>query len=112
MPATQFTLITGRSTKQGRSVHLGKEAQEYRDETSTLQMNLKDIEALGLQDGAAARVKSQYGSTVVRLKKSDIPEGIVFIAYGEVSNALIGPDTQGTGMPDSKGMKVEVEHYG
>ena len=112
MPETQFTLITGRSTKQGRSVHLGKEAQEYRDEISTLQMNLKDIEALGFQDGVQARVKSNYGSMVVKLKKSDIPQGIVFIPYGVVSNALIGPDTQATGMPDSKGIKVEVERSG
>jgi formylmethanofuran dehydrogenase subunit D len=28
-----------------------------------------------------------------------------------VSNALIGSDTQATGMPDSKGIKVEVERY-
>ncbi len=112
MPDTQFILITGRSTKQGKSVHLGKEAQEYRDEVSTLQMNLKDIEALGLQDGVQARVKSNYGSIVVTLKKTDIPQGIVFIPYGELSNALIGPDTQATGMPDSKGITVEVERHG
>lgn len=112
MAETQFVLITGRSTKQGKSVHFGKEAQEYRDEISTLQMNLKDIEALGLQDGAQVRVKSNYGSMVVKLKKWDIPQGIVFIPYGEVSNALIGSDTQATGMPDSKGIKVEVERHG
>lgn len=112
MAETQFILITGRSTKQGSSAHLGKEAQEYRDEISTLQMNLKDIEALGLQDGGQVRVASKYGSMVVKLKKWDIPQGLVFIPYGEPSNALIGPDTQSTGMPDSKGIKVEVERYG
>jgi len=109
---TQFILITGRSTKQGKTVHLGKQAQEYRDEISTLQMNLKDIEALGLQDGGQVKVASKYGSMVVKLKKWDIPQGIIFIPYGEVSNALIGSDTQATGMPDSKGIKVEVERYG
>lgn len=112
MAETQFILITGRSTKQGKSVHLGKEAQEYRDEISTLQMNLKDIEALGLQDGAQVRVTSNYGSMVATLKKWDIPQGVLFIPYGEVSNALIGSDTQSTGMPDSKGIAVEVERYG
>lgn len=112
MAETQFILITGRSTKQGKSLHLGKEAQEYREEVSTLQMNLKDIEALGLQDGAQVRVKSNYGSMVVKLKKTDIPQGIVFIPYGEPSNALIGSDTQATGMPDSKGITVEVERHG
>lgn len=111
MSETQFTLITGRSTKQGRSVHYGKEAQEYREEISTLQMSLKDIEALGLREGEQVRLCSKYGAAVVKLKKGDLPQGLLFIPYGEISNALIGPDTQGTGMPDSKGMKVEVERY-
>ncbi|MCZ7625450.1 MAG: formylmethanofuran dehydrogenase [Candidatus Methylomirabilota bacterium] len=112
MPDTQFVLITGRSTKQGKSLHLGKEAEEYREEVSTLQMNLKDMDALGLQDGGQAQVTSSYGSIVVKLKKTDIPQGIVFIPYGELSNALIGSDTQATGMPDSKGITVEVKRHG
>lgn len=111
MPETQFILITGRSTKQGSSAHLGKDAQEYRDEISTLQMNLKDMETVGLQDGGQVRVKSNYGSMVATVKKVDIPQGIVFIPYGELSNALIGPDTQATGMPDSKGITVEVGRH-
>jgi len=108
----RFTLITGRTTKQGRSVHLGKDAKEYQEEISTLQMNAKDIEALQLQDGGQVRLKTPHGSTVVKLKKGDIPQGLVFIAYGGFINALIGSDTQGTGMPNSKGIEVEVERYG
>ncbi len=108
----RFILITGRTTKQGRSVHLGKEAKEYQEEISTLQMNAKDIETLLLQDGDQVRVKTPYGSTVVKFKKGDIPQGLVFIAYGGLINALIGSDTQATGMPNSKGIEVEVERYG
>ncbi len=112
MPERRFTLITGRTTKQGRSIHLGKEAKEFLDEISTLQMNPKDIEALQLQEGGQVRLKTQHGSTVVKLKKGDIPQGLVFIAYGGFINALVGPDTQATGMPDTKGIEVEVERYG
>lgn len=111
MPEKRFTLITGRTTKQGRAIHLGKEAKEYVDEVSMLQMNLKDIEALGLKDGDQVRIKTPFGSTVVKFKKGDIPQGLVFIAYGGLINALIGPDTQGTGMPDFKGIEVEVERH-
>ena len=112
MSEKRFTLITGRTTKQGRSIHLGKEAKEYREEISTLQMNPKDIESLQLQDGDQVLVKTQYGSTVVKFKKGDIPQGLVFIAYGGFINALVGPDTQATGMPNTKGIEVEVERYG
>jgi formylmethanofuran dehydrogenase subunit D len=112
VPERRFTLITGRTTKQGRSIHLGKDAKEFLEETSTLQMNAKDIEALQLQDGGQVRLRTPHGSTVVKLKKGDIPQGLVFIAYGGLINALVGPDPQATGMPNSKGMEVEVERYG
>ena len=112
MSERRFTLITGRTTKQGRSIHLGKEAPEFLEEISTLQMNAKDIEALELQDGDQVRLKTPYGSTVVKFKKGDIPQGLVFIAYGGFINSLIGSDTQATGMPNSKGVEVEVERYG
>ena len=108
----RFTLITGRTTKQGRSVHLGKNAKEFQEEISTLQMNSKDIETLALQEGDQVRLKTRHGSTVLRFKKGDIPQGLVFIAYGGFVNALVGSDTQATGMPDTKGIEVEVERYG
>ena len=112
MSDRRFTLITGRTTKQGRSIHLGKEAKEFLDEISTLQMNQKDIEALQLKDGDQVRLKTRHGSTVVKFKKGDIPQGLVFIAYGGFINALVGSDTQATGMPNTKGIEVEVERYG
>jgi formylmethanofuran dehydrogenase subunit D len=49
---------------------------------------------------------------VVKFKKGDIPEGLVFIAYGGFVNALVGSDTQATGMPNTKGIEVEVERHG
>lgn len=112
MSGTRFTLITGRTTKQGRAIHLGKDAKEFVDEISTLQMNSKDIEALRLQEGDQVRLKTEHGSTVVKFKKGDIPQGLVFIAYGGFINSLVGADTQGTGMPNTKGIEVEVERYG
>ncbi|MBI3780766.1 MAG: formylmethanofuran dehydrogenase [candidate division NC10 bacterium] len=112
MSERRFTLITGRTTKQGRSIHLGKEATEYLEEISTLQMNPKDVEALQLKDGEQVRLKTPYGSTVVKFKKGDIPQGLIFVAYGGFINSLVGPDTQATGMPNTKGIEVEVERYG
>lgn len=112
MTEKRLILITGRTTKQGRSVHLGKDAKEFQEEVSTLQMNAKDIEALQLQEADQVRLKTPHGSTVVKFKKGDIPQGLVFIAYGGFINSLIGSDTQGTGMPNSKGIEVEVERYG
>jgi len=110
MVARSFILITGRSTKQGRTIHLGKDAKEYVDEISALEMNPADMERLGVGDGEAVRMSNAHGSVVLHCKKGTVPEGLLFAAYGSFVNRLVGPDTQGTGMPDSKGITVEVEH--
>lgn len=104
-----FVLITGRSTKQGRTIHLGKDAKEYIEEISTLEMNAADMQTLQLEDGDRVRLSTKHGSSVVRCKKGTIPPGLLFVAYGQFVNTLVGPDTQGTGMPDSKGFEVEVK---
>ncbi len=104
-----FVLITGRSTKQGRTIHLGKEAKEYIEEISTAEMNPADMEALQVKDGDRVQLSTKHGSTVVRCKKGTVPPGLLFVAYGKFVNTLVGPDTQGTGMPDSKGFQVEAK---
>jgi len=107
--ARPFILITGRTTKQGRTIHLGKEAKEYVEEISALEMNPADMEALKVKEGDRVRLRTDHGSSVVRCKKGTVPPGLLFIAYGQFVNALVGPDTQGTGMPNTKGIEVEVE---
>ena len=106
-----FILITGRSTPQGRTIHLGKNAKEYVAVVSALEMNADDMTGLGLGEGDAVRLASPHGHAVLRCKKGNLPPGLVFAAYGSFVNALIGPDTQGTGMPDSKGIEIEVEKH-
>ena len=39
----------------------------------------------------------------------DLPAGLLFIAYGPLSSALMGSETAGSGMPMSKNIEVEVE---
>jgi formylmethanofuran dehydrogenase subunit D len=106
--AKSFVLITGRSTKKGRTIHLGKEAKEYIEEISTAEMNPADMEALQVKEGDRVRLTTKHGSSVVRCKKGTEPPGLLFVAYGHFVNTLVGPDTQGTGMPDTKGFEVEV----
>jgi formylmethanofuran dehydrogenase subunit D len=38
----------------------------------------------------------------------ELPSGMLFIAYGPESSRLLSSETQGTGMPDSKGIEVEL----
>lgn len=107
--ARPLVLITGRSTTQGKSMHLGKESREFLDEVLGVQMNAQDMDRRGLLDGAEVRVHSAFGEMRGRARKADLPPGMVFIPYSFFCNQLIGSDTGGTGMPDSKGIRVEVE---
>lgn len=106
----KFVLITGRTSKQGRALHLGKDSPEYLEEVSALEMNERDMAEMGLRDGDEVRARTGESEVSLRCRRSDaLPRGLVFIPYGPPANALIGADTGGTGMPGAKGMVVEIE---
>ena len=111
MPETML-LIPGRSSKQGTSLNKGKLGDEYRDVTSTVEINADDMVRLGFNDGDKLRLKNHVGEAIVTCvskKATDLPEGMIFIAYGPTSSRLMEGDTAGSGMPLSKHLPVEVE---
>lgn len=111
MPET-LTLIAGRTAKQGTALNAGKLKDEYREVTSTGEMNVEDMARMGLSDGDRVRVSTAVGETVIRCvgrTSEDLPPGLMFIAYGPPSSQLMGSDTACSGMPISKNLQVEVE---
>ena len=107
-----MTLIGGRSSTQGTSLCAGKLGAEYENVSSTLEMNVDDMARLGLKDNDRVRVRSATGEIVVRCKgraAKDLPSGLLFIAYGPLSSALMDGDTAGSGMPLSKNIEVQIE---
>lgn len=113
--AETMTLIGGRSSRQGTSLCAGKLGAEYIEVSSTLEMNAEDMARLGLKDNDNVRLRSADGEIVVRCKgkpAKDLPAGLLFIAYGPLSSALMGSETAGSGMPMSKNIEVEVEVVG
>lgn len=106
-------LIPGRSNKQGTSLNAGKLKEEYQTVTSTIEMNEKDMERMGLSMGDTVRLSCATGQAVVTCGKprkiGDLPDGMIFIPYGPSSSELMESDTAGTGMPLSKHMMVDVE---
>jgi formylmethanofuran dehydrogenase subunit D len=110
--AETFILIPARSSKQGTALNVGKLGEEYREVTSTGEMNADDMERLGLADGDRVRLRNEHGEAVVRClarKPEDLPTGLIFLAYGPSSSQLMGDDTGGCGMPLSKSFEVTLE---
>ena len=111
MPET-FILIPGRTAKQGSGISEGKFSEGYISETTTLQVAPQDMQRLGLKDGDRVRLKSETGQVEVAVaasKGDELPPGLLFIGYGDLSSRLMGADTHGSGMPTSKGLDVELE---
>lgn len=108
-----FVLIAGRTSRQGCGISEGKlSSDNYREEITTLQMSPQDMRRLGLVDGDWVRVRSEFGAIevpVVAAKADELPPGVLFIAYGDLSSRLMGADTHGSGMPTSKGLDVTLE---
>ena len=104
-----FVFISGRSTNQGRYINIGKDTDEYRAMVSVLSMNAQDLAQLGLRPGMQVRVHSEWGESIFQCGQGDLPQGIVFALYGPPTSALVGGQTDGTGMPAQKGFEVEVE---
>lgn len=112
MPET-FILIPGRTSDQGCGISEGKFQEKYQIEINTLQVAPGDMQRLGIVDGDRVRLTGEQGQVVdVRVtpaKKDELPEGLLFIAYGDISSRMMHGDTHGSGMPTSKGMEVTLE---
>lgn len=105
----RFLLIPIRSNKQGQQLNVGKEEPEYLAIVNTLTMHAEDMKELGVANGATVRVRTEVGETTFQCKEANVPRGLLFVPYGPPTCQLMGGDTDGTGMPTSKGWDVEVE---
>ena len=107
-----FILIPGRTSRQGCGISQGKFTAEYQEETSRVQMAPADMERLGLEAGMRVRLRSSAGeaeAVVIPAKDGELPPGVLFIPYGDLSSRLMDSDTHGSGMPTSKGFEVRLE---
>jgi formylmethanofuran dehydrogenase subunit D len=107
-----FILIPGRTSRQGTSLNEGKFTDAYIEETGTLWMNPDDMTRLGLKTGDRVRLRTQQGQIELpcqAAKVGELPAGVLFLPYGDMSSRLMGGDTHGTGMPDSKSFDVVLE---
>lgn len=107
-----FILIPGRTSRQGTTLNEGKFTAGYVEETGTLLMNPDDMTRLALKNGDRARLRTRQGQVELpcqAAKAGELPPGVLFLPYGDASSRLMGGDTHGTGMPDSKSFDVELE---
>ena len=102
MPAETFILIPGRSARQGTTLNEGKFTAGYVEETSTLFMCPQDMKRLGLAGGDRVRLRSEQGQIELPCqpaKGGELPPGVLFLPYDDLSSRLMGGDTHGMANP-------------
>lgn len=107
-----FILIPGRTSEQGCGISEGKAGEKYQREINTLQLAQEDMERLTLSEGDRVRLTGEHGQIEIAVKtarQGELPPGLLFLPYGDMSSRMMGADTHGSGMPTSKGMDVELE---
>lgn len=111
MARLRVSLITGRTVDQGRWKELGKLSREYMESVAICEIDPDDLKKLGLREGENVRVKTRFGSVILKAKKSKRRPhpGVVFIPYGPWASLVVDPETDGTGMPSLKGVDAEIE---
>lgn len=107
----QVTLLTGRSLGQGRAKEQGKLSEMYLESVACCEVQAEDLQNIGLEYGDNIRVSSNHGSVVVKAvaPTQPLPRGVVFMPYSIWATQVLGPETDGTGMPTYKGVPCTVE---
>ena len=109
MAGRRFILIPGRTNKQGQQLNVGKDHAEYLAIVNTLTVHPDDMKELGVAAGGSVRLRTETGEATFQCKEGNIPRGMLFVPYGPPTCKLMAGETDGTGMPTSKGWDVEVE---
>ena len=102
-------LNTGRTVPQGASVE-HKGADLYRTIASSCFLNPVDMMILGIESGDRVRVTTPAGHIVLTARPAEgVARDEIFVAIGPYANHIISSETHGTGMPDFKSQRVDVE---
>ena len=109
MQGRRFIMNSGRSTKQGQQINVGKDSAEYQAIVSTMNMHPEDMKEAGIVSGGTVRVRSEFGEATFTCVEGKVPQGMIFCPYGPPTCRVMGNYTDGTGMPTSKGWEVEIE---
>jgi formylmethanofuran dehydrogenase subunit D len=109
MTERRFTLHSIRTSKQGQQINVGKDNAEYETTVTTLTMNPEDMKSLNIPPGSSVRLRTDVGEAIFVCQAGKVPEGMIFVPYGPPTCRLYGGETDGTGMPTTKGWEVEVE---
>lgn len=111
MALDNLILLTGRTINQGVALEGGKTTKENVRAAAICAFDKEDFKELDCLVGTPVKVISDYGEVVVysTISEEGPHPGIIFIPLGPWANQVVNPDSQSTGTPTYKGIRVKVE---
>jgi formylmethanofuran dehydrogenase subunit D len=109
MADRRFTVHSIRTSKQGQQINVGKDNDEYNAIVNVVTMHPDDMKSLGVSPGATVRLRTDDGEADFLCQPGKVPAGMIFVPYGPPTCRLYGGETDGTGMPTTKGWEADVE---
>jgi formylmethanofuran dehydrogenase subunit D len=106
----EIILNTGSTALEGMVIKGGRKfTEEYTKEAAYCDINPEDFVALGKP--WFVKVTNEYGDSVIlRAKKTDRQQkGEIFIPRGVWANIVVTTETESTGSPAYKNLKVQIE---
>jgi formylmethanofuran dehydrogenase subunit D len=109
MALPRLLLMPIRTSKQGQQVNIGKDHADYLAMTTTLTVHPDDLKERNIASGSRVIVRTDHGEAEFVCTEGKVPRGMAFVPYGPPTCKLMGGDTDGTGMPTSKGWEFDME---
>jgi formylmethanofuran dehydrogenase subunit D len=107
--SVKVLVTSGRTLSQGRAMEKGKLTSDYMSAVAICELDATAMEALGIEDGEAVVVQTEFGKTTVKAKlNKDLHSGIAFIPCGPYFNVLLDSYTHYTGMPGYKSLSALI----
>lgn len=111
MSLNNVILTSGRTINQGIALEGEKITKENERACALCEFDKEDFDKLECFIGTPVKVTTDFGEVIVhsQITEQGPHPGLIFIPMGPWANAIIDPETYGTGMPSYKGTKAKVE---
>lgn len=79
MSDNNFILITGRTIKQGMASVSGKKSDNYKKETSYVEVSKNVLQRMNIEEGETVILESEAGSVEVSCKAADLETNSIYL---------------------------------
>ena len=110
-PELEILIVTHRDIFQNSTLEASRFSEEYADQSALIVLTTSDMKKLQVEKNGDVLLKNKWGKVVAKVVESKEEEehnGVGFMLNSPWSNALVSPETNGTGVPEFKKIKATI----